>query len=52
MRLRDPLPFDTVEAADGLVGELVERGGGEVEIPAGTTDAAVDSGDLNRLALV
>ena len=48
----DPLPLNAVETADRLVGELGEGAGGEVEVEHGTAGAAVDSHDLDGLALV
>ena len=48
----DPLPLNVVETADGLIGELGEGAGGEVEVEHGTAGAAVHGHNLDGLALV
>lgn len=45
-------PLDIGDAADGLVGEVREGRGGEVEVPLGAAHAAVDNGDRHGLAAV
>ena len=47
-----PGPLDAVDAADGLVRELREGGGREVEVPLRAADAAVGDGDGDGLAVV
>jgi hypothetical protein len=46
------VPFDVVDATDGLVGELGERARREVKVVQRTSRAAVGEGDGDALALV
>ena len=50
--LRIPDPGDARETTNGLVREVVEGGGGEIQIGDGTAGATIGDSDCGALSLI